>query len=262
MFLNDEDKEKELTKWNRRIVKTCLLCNGTGIKSNLEEGKLDTYCICMKKVLFFTSLIEMGIPEKFVQKKWEDYKNEPLALEKVKDYVENFSNHYDEGIGLYLYGEFGRGKTMLESLAGKYIVAQKNEDTNENYKISFYLFEELIQLIRLSRYDLKLRNFLEVNIAKVDLLILDNLGSENTTKNEEESHYVAKTFEYFLRKRDFACLPTIISSNILPEDVDKYYSESIAGLIDERMIHIKVEGENFRKLRSIELNIQDDIDNI
>lgn len=257
MLYNEEELNAEIKRWENRLVKNCKICNGTGmIQENKDE--LAKMCSCMKQSLLNAHLVAAGIPRKFLGSSWDwdGFKNHKDAANKVKKYVEEFENNYFTGRGLYLYGQQGRGKTMLEALAAKDISLKINPDTEKQYKVAFIIFEELVQLSHDARSNYSARQKLNTIITKPDLLILDNLGSE--TGHKSDTGYVSKFLEFILRKRNNDCLPTIISSNYTPEQLKEAYTDIIYQFVEENFELVAVTGDNWRLIRGTQSNILDD----
>jgi hypothetical protein len=80
MLLSQQDKEYEIHKMKRMIVKTCDICHGEG-QVLKEDGIYSTYtmCTCMKTMMRNIRLLDWGIPKKFLDdSKWN------LSYVKIK----------------------------------------------------------------------------------------------------------------------------------------------------------------------------------
>lgn len=248
MIYNNEEKQKEIKRWENRLVKNCKICKGTG---SIEKGKDEpgTMCGCMQTVFLNAHLVASGVPRKFLNSSWdwEGFKNNKDTMKKVKDYSDNFVEKYMEGRGLYLYGQQGRGKSMLEAMAARDIAFQINPDNNKRFKVAFIIFEELVQLSHESRVNYQSKVKMNRIIAEPDLLIIDNLGSE--TGQKSETGHVPRFLEFILRKRNNDCLPTIISSNYTPEQLNVEYTDTIHQFVEENFDLVSVGGDNWRAIR-------------
>lgn len=134
MFLSDKEKELEERKNRRRITDKCPLCKGRG--TIISEDEKFKQCSCVKNVYRNVRLLDWGFPRKFLQEKWslELIKDRPY-YEKIKKYIDNFIDNYDEGIGIFLYGSQGRGKTTIECIIAKSICSKINPDSFEQKNI-------------------------------------------------------------------------------------------------------------------------------
>lgn len=248
MIFSNQEHRAEVERWQNRLVKSCQKCKGTG--SIAKPGSnMATMCSCQEQALLNAHLASAGIPRKYLNKSWnwEGLNNSKDSTDKVKRYATNFENHYYDGEGLYLYGQQGRGKSLLESLVAREVAAQINPDHRKHNRVAFIIFEELVQLTHQSRSDLKARSLYHTIISKPDLLIIDNIGSETGSKE-----YNTKVLEFILRKRDNDNVPTIISSNYTPEQLLSAYSDTVHDFVDQNCIPVLVKGENHRKKSSLE----------
>lgn len=254
MMLTKEQHEEEIKRWENRIVKTCNVCGGLG--SVKEDDGLSVMCECMKKVMINAYLVSVGVPRKYVADKWnwDTCVNESFVTE-CKNYASNFVNNYMDGMGLYFYGSQGRGKSTMESLIAKDVVGLINPDTCKRFSVAFFIFEELVQISLNSTKDRLARTKLDNIIAKTDLLIIDNIGSETGLGNE--SKHNVRLLEYILRQRDNACLPVIISSNFEPDELSKHYSDTVQDFITQNCEKIFVSGNNFRKREDVSSAAED-----
>lgn len=123
-------------------------------------------------------LSKSGIGERFKQRSFENFKineNNRVAFIKCKDFVDKFTTNIR---GIILLGDVGRGKTHLAA-------AITNNLTNRLYTVMFGNITNLLSVIK-STYnkdsELSEKDILEI-MARVDLLIIDDLGKENPTKN-------------------------------------------------------------------------------
>lgn len=123
-------------------------------------------------------LNKSGIGERFKNRTFENFKvtdNNKVALIKSKEFAENFEN---QSRGIILLGDVGRGKTHLAA-------AITNAIASDLHTVMFGNITSLLSVIK-STYkkdsELSERDILEI-MAQVDLLIIDDLGKENPTKN-------------------------------------------------------------------------------
>lgn len=248
MIFSRDEHQAEIKRWQNRLVKNCQICNGLG---SIDKPGSNTaiMCSCQEQALLNAHLASSGIPRKYLNTKWswDGLNNNKESTDKMKDYADNFEDHYYDGTGIYIYGQQGRGKSLLESLIAREVAAKINPDHNKHNRVAFIIFEELVQLTHQSRSDLVARNLYHTIVSKPDLLIIDNIGSETGSKE-----YNTKILEFILRKRDNDSRPTIISSNYTPEQLLGAYSDTVHDFIDQNCISVLVQGENFRKKSAID----------
>ena len=110
---------------------------------------------------------------------------------------------------LIMFGNYGAGKTHLAA-------ATANELLNNHYRVLFAVVPDLLDHLRATfgpssevEYDERFES-----IRDVQVLILDDLGTENTTPWARE-----KLFQIINHRYNYA-LSTVVTSNRKPEDID------------------------------------------
>lgn len=247
MIFSTQEQQLEIQRWQNRLVKNCQICKGSGSINKPGSSKA-IMCSCQEQALLNAHLAGAGIPRKYLNStwNWEGLNNNRESTEKVKQYATDFKNYYYDGKGLYIYGQQGRGKSLLESLVAREVAALINDDHGKHFRVIFMIYEELVQLSHQARSDLKAKELLSKIIGKSDLLIVDNIGSETGSRE-----YNTKLLEFILRKRDNDNVPSIISSNYTPEQLKQAYSDTVHDFIKQNCEYVLVQGENFRKKDSV-----------
>jgi DNA replication protein DnaC len=137
---------------------------------------------------------------------------------------------------LILFGNYGCGKTHLAA-------AIANQLIRNHYRVLFAVVPDLLDHLRSTfgpsseiEYDQRFED-----IREADVLILDDLGTENTTSWARE-----KLFQIINHRYNFA-LPTVITSNRKPEEIDpRIFSRmSDRALCEE---HIIIDAADYRRL--------------
>lgn len=223
----------------------CNICKDTGSVGT----KL---CSCAKKIqienLYEQSEIKTAI-------EYENFQNFNLNLfrkntqegenispyenmKELKDELYNYAKFFDRNsVSLYLFGPVGTGKTyMLNSIAkevldGGHSVIYLTESQLVNDVLEYkYAFSENKASLR-PKYKM---------IIDCDLLIIDDLGSNNRNDNSK-----AALFEV-LNSRLVSKLPVLISSNLDPEDLRKAYDVRIYSRIVGEYYQRKFYGNDVR----------------
>lgn len=248
MIFTEEEVMAESRLWENRLVKPCTICGGTG--SIPSSTGLHTTCECMKKAKINTHLAAWGLPRKYLSEDWtwDRCVTKPF-VKKCKAYSDNFVNNYYKGKGIYIYGSQGRGKSTMEVLMAKDVVLKTNPDTRKNFNVAFSLYDDMVRMSN----DFNRRLLVEKIYKVPQLLIIDNIGSETGLNTEKKSS--VQLLDSILRHRDFACYPTIISSNFHPDELKKIYNDPIHDLIIQNCEIISVSGDNFRKQGEEEVDI-------
>lgn len=181
-------------------------------------------------------LREMGILDKWHEKTFDDFTGDDVALDHVMKYLKNCKKARAEGIGLYLYGVYGVGKTHLMNCLIKALHEQR-------YRVRIITLATLVTKFTSAWYDAEERNSFLGMIQGVDFLAIDDLGKEYKDKQE----LGLRVFDNIVRYRLQANLPMIFTANLPPKEIKDYYSEALASMLSEMCAMVKVEGKDHRK---------------
>jgi len=203
-------------------------------------------CECRNAAIEKAKLKFADIPEHFKDMKLENFsagvyqKEESkgiirLVCSAVKEYVESFSEYYDQGIGLYMYSNTrGSGKTrMAVSIANKLL--------ENKYKVKFAISTTIINEIKNTwnkenKYsESKLLN----DLSTVDILIIDDFGTEKISDWVNDKYYYIINERYINRK------VTIFTSNDSLQDVN--YDSRITNRILEKTLELRFPEESIRE---------------
>lgn len=225
----------------------CDICNDTGfVKTQI--------CRCRKKLIIEKKYSQSNI-SRLVQREnfrtfnanlysknlYKDYPISPYEniiriQNDAKMYVENFSKNYKN---LYIFGDVGRGKTFLINSIAKeildrnysvlYLTATKLFSFMNDY---LYAFSERKEELK-ERYDL---------IFESDLLIIDDLGSEND-RNSNETNLFEIVNDRMINKK-----PIIFSSNYSEDELMEFYGDRIFSRIIGSSHVMEIFGEDLRLL--------------
>lgn len=150
----------------------------------------------------------------------------------LKNYVEKFHEFKQQGKGLLLYGDVGRGKTY-----GSACVA--NALLDEGYSVLMTDFTTIESIVSRIWDKQEYYNAL----SRFDLLIIDDLSVERKTE------YMEQIVQAVINTRYNAGLPLIITTNLTGEELqspsDMVYKRIFSRLY-EMCIPVKVEGKDRR----------------
>lgn len=129
-------------------------------------------------------LNKSGLNKKFKKRTFDNFEINDFnvkAYNKALDFVHNFSS---QTRGLLFTGGFGTGKTHLAASIANYLISQL-------YPVMFGNITNIISSIRStyhSNSQLTEENILEM-LTDVEILIIDDLGKENTSSNTRSLIY-------------------------------------------------------------------------
>lgn len=171
--------------------------------------------------------------------KYSPRKNMETIYNKSLSYVENFKTS-DEN--LLFYGTSGTGKTFLTHCIAKALL-------DKGFLVVYRTSEDLISDLRTIRYNND--PHLEDLIYNCDLLVIDDLGSENI------NDFSKIEFFNLINKKLLAKKKMLISTNLTLEQLLQTYSERITSRLLGNFDIFKFYGEDIRiqnNLKKIQSN--------
>lgn len=225
----------------------CNICEDTGFVGN-------EICRCRKQLIIEERYSQSNIknllqrenfrtfnPNLYSKNLYEDYPISPYENimrvgKDAKAFINNFKN---SSTNLYIFGDVGRGKTFLINSIAKelldrnfsvvYMTSTKLFSFMNDYLYAFSERKEVLQ----EEYDL---------IFKSDLLIIDDLGSEND-RNSNESILFDIVNDRIINKKSI-----IFSSNYSEDDLREIYGERIFSRIMGSSYVMEIYGDDLRLL--------------
>ena len=183
-----------------------------------------------------------GIKSGLHDKTLDDFTNDEDALEKVKKYIRKSRSMYRDGLGLYLWGSNGTGKTHLMSCSFMELISK-------GYKVRLFSMDEIVDKFTSSWYSDEDRHELNNILRNIDFLGIDEFG-KNVDKDGNPVYLpdlVKRVMESVIRFRVQMNKPIWITSNTDPKYVNEVFSEDVASLLNEAVVPICVRGADFRK---------------
>lgn len=157
------------------------------------------------------------------------------VLGYCKAYADDFSK---KSPSLLLYGKTGLGKTHLSlAIAGKAVEA--------GYGVIYMTAQNLFNRLEREKFGRGDGENTEQSILDCDLLIIDDLGSEFSTQLTVSALY------NIVNCRGLEEKPTIISTNLVPDELKDTYSDRIASRILSAYTILQFDGADIRQLKTI-----------
>jgi DNA replication protein DnaC len=235
-----EDQRQKLLK----IRLECPHCKGEGVIAH-DPNYMNVYlCQCHREIELKYKYYEAGIPEKFISTTPSDFLNK--VPDRVVKYTRHLKKWFDRGIGLYLFGPNGTGKSLLSAEIAKYAIRQ-------GYSVKFISLEHFLKAT--------LENSSELDdIREADLIALEEI--EKVYKPTRDNSFADIIFDDFFRTRSNQRKVTCITSNCDLNGLKGVHGKHIVSLLKEDLITVEVEGKDFRENLAEELGEELDNENV
>lgn len=192
----------------------------------IHEGKIGFgYTACKyKKQLdkenqYLKNVYCIDIPKEIRNAKMKDIyiedKNRFKTIKWLKKFLETYKSDPNQK-GLYLFGNFGCGKTYL-------IAAAFNELAKQNVKSAIVFWPDLLRNLK-SKFQGNYEEEIE-RLKKVPLLCLDDIGAETTTSWSRDE-VLCPIIQYRMQEH----LPTFFTSNLDYKTLEQHFSISKDGI--------------------------------
>ena len=223
---------------------SCPKCRDTGY----IDGKM---CSCMKQLLrreAYTKLnaltplslstfdsfdLNYYTREKETDERYSPYDLMERNLQYCKRYAEQFSL---KSPSLLLQGGTGLGKTHLS-------LAVANTAIDKGFGVVYGSVQNLTEKLEAEHFSNEHSANTNQMLLDCDLLILDDLGTEFNTP------FVTASIYNIVNTRQMTNLPTIISTNLSVQEMQKRYSERFASRIIGGYVRIPFLGRDVRQLK-------------
>ncbi len=235
-------KENGFEKDYLEIPFTCKKCEDTGF----YEGK---FCSCHLKILEQITSDELSKSSRLNLSSFDtfslDYYTDPEERELMrdvfefcKDYADDFSTESDS---LYFHGGVGLGKTHLS-------LAIANEAIKKGYTVVYNSAQNLLSKIEREKFGRsnEPEGTTEEILFDCDLLIIDDLGVEFSTS------FTVTAIYNVINTRLCEGKPTIISSNLDFNEIEKRYEQRLTSRIMGSYREIEFYGEDIRQKKAEE----------
>ena len=162
-----------------------------------------------------------------------------VIMEKTLSACRQYAAGFGPDSGNLLFvGGTGLGKTFLSACIA-------NEVTQRGYSVAYESAPQLFAKLEKDRFSPDERSSLETKkFSSCDLLILDDLGTELA------GGFVTAALYNLLNERLMAGKSTIISTNLLSEEIARRYSPQIASRIQGNFKGLTFVGEDIRILKN------------
>lgn len=276
IIANNEDKEKllnelkkksnnlikEKTKFLKDLSKTteffepnfeCKICKDTGF---IQKNEKSVMCNCLKQKIYDVAYNKSNIGNLehenfstfnirlFSDKPNKDRfksdisprENMSLLKEKAMNFIENFDNPLEKN--LIFTGGTGLGKTFLTNCIANEIL---KEGKTVLYQTAPVMFDEILD--EKFGKDNAISNLRE-NILNVDLLIIDDLGTEKFSDSKIEELFIIINTR--LLNQNHKITKTIISTNLTIDELVSIYTMRIGSRLAGSYRFLRFLGDDVR----------------
>ena len=235
----------------------CKSCCDTGYITKNEKSVM---CSCLKQKIYDISYNKSNIGNlkqenfsKFDQRIFspkqnvELYKSDLSPRENMiflKEKAENFINNFDniDEKNLLFIGNTGLGKTFLTNCIANELLKQGKTVL---YQTAPVMFDKLID----EKFNKDSNSFdLMNNILNVDLLIIDDLGTEKITETKLTDLFTIINTR--LLNQNHKITKTIISTNLTVEEIFKLYTNRIGSRLAGNYRFLRFFGDDLRFKRA------------
>lgn len=178
--------------------------------------------------------LQKGILTKWHTKTWDDFTNDNRAKKILRSYEPKKA--LKEGVGYYLFGANGVGKTLCMNLCFQDLM-------HAGYSVHIISLTSLITKFTAGWYDVAERQSLMTILQKVDFLGIEEIGKEYKAGSNDLGLMV---FDTVLRNRVQMNKPIWFTSNKIPSDLKTIYSEDVASMLRECCVDLKISGTDYR----------------
>lgn len=157
-------------------------------------------------------------------------------FQKCRQFADQFGSSYEN---LLLYGSAGLGKTFLSSCMARRVTER---GFSVIYDTAISIFDQY-NIVKFKGRDHSAASQALNRFHNTDLLIIDDLGTEMPNAFHTSCLYD------LLSRRLMRRLPTIVNTNLLPDELENRYSAAIASRILGEFTQLRFIGEDIRKIR-------------
>ena len=212
---------------------TCPECKDTGYKNGY-------YCECLKSLVgkikseTFNKNTHMSL-KSFDTFKLDYYRDNYDEMKRIFDYLVKYANEFSlDSESILFYGDTGVGKTHLS-------LAVANVVINNGFSVIYDSVINILQKLRAEYFSYKGSDDVHETIMNVDLLILDDLGTEDINM----SFYVSAVYN-IVNTRLNKGKPTIISTNLNFDGIKNRYEARVASRLNASYKCLRIKGNDIR----------------
>ena len=213
------------------------------IKEAIEATKQLKKHELKEKIKYFLNI--SSLPIKWKERTFENAKILSLEEKKIKQRLEYYCNHFKEaqknGLGLYLCGEVGTGKSF-------YSICIFNELLKNDFKVYRTTLNGIYQRIQstFSNFNNLTEEQVFKDLLEADLIILDDLGKENISETWGKSKLYS-IFNFFYEKEKCIIISTNLNKEEIADFMDTQGNDALLDRFRERLDTLEFVWDSRRK---------------
>ena len=226
-----EMMNKKVERIIRVCRKKCTHCHGVGCD------------VCKRKAARMLQYDKAEIPMEFWNRSFKDFKGNKnfkrFFTEKLKD-IDEF---YDNGKSMFIYGNFGTGKTYSACCMLKIAITK-------GYTAHYTNMSDVINKLLSRDYDSG--SYIN-DLSSYDFLVIDEFDKRWVFPSEKSQIIFGSSMENILRSRFQNMLPTIMCSNTISfNDIfTEQYAKAITSLSKKYVEQIPLGGIDMRRKNNV-----------
>lgn len=213
--------------------KSCPTCAKKGtFRTRYGTTIYNFRCDCVAQWKLNRFLLNANIGAAYQRLVWEDAQAlTEKSLDQALSYTGPLWESYAaNGCGLILWSEStGTGKTMLATLLLKMLLSQGADGY-------FCQFNELLDSYTAGWRDTEQRDWFTRRVQNAGVLVIDDIGKEN----QNRGNTVDSLLDQVVRHRVANAKPTIITTNLRPDEMSERYYQGLLSLLAESALTVHI----------------------
>jgi DNA replication protein DnaC len=231
----------EHSKYSSRQCPTCGVYSeeaGPGVyewpESTFRLWGKEYPCDCDSQITLMRHYLLAHMPDEYWRLNEKDYFGDPEAWKETQKYLDNWAGMKNHGIGLEFYSpRQGTGKTFLATYVARELIKRGE-------RVYFITFRSIISLYSKPYED---RQIEENRLHNDTVLVLDEVISPNSLAQQ---NLFGDKFEELIRDRTNYGKITILTTNLVPNELDEYYPRTYS-LLSAKQKRVKINGDDVRR---------------
>lgn len=201
-----------------------------------EQRKIVEYeCPCYDQMVLHRYFLNHGLRELYARYWWGDAPGLDLAIHTtVRDYHVKIDRYLGAGLGLYLHGSHGNGKTLVAALLLKTALRRGVDGY-------WATLTDLLNLYQETWRNPEYRRWFERRVVNAELLVVDDMGREFDGRTT-----AASSVDAIFRARVQGGRTTFVTTNLDEAEFNERYTRGVTSMVEESCQRLYVGGGDWR----------------